>query len=108
MINLASVFAEEDASVRPFTLFFAVLISAFSITTGVMIVRKKPSAFAWLKWYFGVYLGLLLLALGAEMSQSKVSPDTTRDLIRGAVYVAIWTSYFKKSKRVLVTFGRNM
>jgi hypothetical protein len=98
-------FSEADLS-RPVTIAFATLLAALSLTTGITVYKRKPSAFKWLKWYFGVYLAIMLLAAAADASEGS-SKALVGDL-RGVFYVFIWVLYFTRSKRVLANFGRNL
>lgn len=49
------------------------------------------------------------LRLGSRVTDALWKEDTgLRELPRMGIYLLIWVSYFKKSKRVLATYGRNL
>jgi hypothetical protein len=96
--------AVRDSSIS--ALVFAIFLSALSITTGTLVYRRKPAAFPWLKWYFGVYLAIMVLAAVGEASQG-FSKGMLGE-VRGVLFVLVWGSYFMKSKRVFANFGRNL
>jgi len=108
-----------EAAGDPVALVIAFLLSALSITTSIMLILEKPSAFAWLWSYFGVFAAIMVLGLTATLVGGAVTGETGPDaaeskmrevlvMIRGLGFVALWLSYFKRSKRVRATFGRNL
>ena len=104
----------------PVGLVIAFILSGLSITTSIMLILEKRSAFAWLWWYFGVYAIVVVLAIigtvsgGANAEEAVTFADREarlrefRDLWHGIVFLIVWVSYFKRSKRVRATFGRNL
>jgi hypothetical protein len=61
------------------------LFSFLGLITAVKLWRVRPDAFKWLKAYF--LISLLLVHF---------------------IWVLIWWPYFKRSRRVKATFGRNL
>jgi hypothetical protein len=117
IVQPAAIFIE--ASGDPAGLVIAFLLSGLSMTTSIMLILEKRSALVWLWWYFGVFVTIMVLALvatifrgpGAEeagpaANEAKITAVFLT--IRGIIFVVLWVSYFKRSKRVLATFGRNL
>ncbi|HEV2112701.1 MAG TPA: DUF2569 family protein [Terriglobales bacterium] len=89
------------------------LLTGVSVPTGIAIIQRWKSTFTWLKWYFGIYAGVLALALigtfsGSANVESKDTQQAITALVRGAIYILVWVSYFRTSKRVRATFGCNL
>ena len=101
----------------PAGLAIAFVLSALSITTGIMLLLEKPSAFIWLWWFFGVQAAVLALSIGVIVGGfgsedlGVTGENGIREVVnvvRGIVSLIIWLAYFKRSKRVFATFGRNL
>ena len=89
-----------------FVVIISLMLCAFSVYVGTSLWRIRPQALKLVKIYFIVTLGLALLAL-----VGSIAGNQQKDLVRaidGLIAVAIWWSYFKKSKRVKATLGRNL
>jgi len=88
-------------------------LAAFSIFTGVSIWRVSSRALKLTKILLIIQLCLgallvvaqILESSSATSSHSSSSDPTGARMLAGSV---IWFSYFKKSKRVKATFGRNL
>jgi len=90
-------------------------IAAWNLATGISIVRRAPSA---LKMIFiqltaGGIQGVFIAADGAAlMTSSARSAGVAEALIGLGISIcagyAIWFRYFQVSKRVKITFGRNL
>jgi len=95
---------------EPIVVFLDLLLTALAILTGLGIWLKRQWLFGMIKLYFGtlVLLSLLVFYGASVESDEKVRFDTIRDGARMLGYVIIWSLYFRKSKRVLATFGRNL
>jgi hypothetical protein len=89
-------------------------LAGFSVVTGVAIWRLWPRALTLTKVLLGIQFAIgALIVLGqivetstSGASSSSSSPDATG--ARALVGSIIWFSYFKKSRRVKATFGRNI
>jgi hypothetical protein len=108
-----------EAAGDPVALVMAFLLSGLSMTTSIMLILEKRSAFGWLWWYFALYAVLMVLGLvgaifaatGAREAGPAAGEAAIKDIfsmIRGIGFVILWVSYFKRSQRVLATFGRNL
>jgi hypothetical protein len=88
-------------------------LAAFSIFTGVNVWKVSPRALRLIRILLLIQfcLGALLVlaqifdASSAASSHSATSDPTGTRMLIGSV---IWLWYFKKSKRVKATFGRNI
>ena len=89
------------------------------MTTSILLILEKRSALAWLWVYFGVYACVLILAIIGTIAENTNNETATPAdgeariraigvVLRGIVFLIVWVSYFKRSKRVLATFGRNL
>lgn len=94
---------------------FNVALAAFCIFVGVSVWRVRPGALALVKALFIVLtcVAALIIVGGAAMLSEGASRagNLSETLLPGArmlFSIAIWLAYFKKSKRVLATFGRNL
>jgi len=101
-----------DAFVGGFDLLFA----AFAIYTGIVLWRVATNALRVVKVYFvaGLVMATLAIVGGILTAQATLASNTpSQDNflavgIRMLIGVAIWWSYFKKSKRVKATYGANL
>ncbi len=105
LINLA----EAVATPQPGVIFLDLLLSAAAVTTGVSVWSKQSWAFTMVKAYFitMIVVAVLIFIGAATETNSQVQIDSFVTGIRVLVWVGIWWSYFRRSKRVLATFGRN-
>ena len=88
-------------------------LAAFSIFTGVSIWKVSSRALKLTKILLITQFclgALLVLAQMLESSSATSSHSSSSDPtgVRMLVGCVIWFSYFKKSKRVKATFGRNL
>jgi hypothetical protein len=90
------------------TIVLELMLAALSITTGIIIAKRKQAAFLWLKWYFGIIVGLSVVGFLGSLGDSQQTGAAIIEFVGGALPVIIWALYFRKSKRVLATFGRNL
>lgn len=95
---------------------FSFLLGAFSFYTGIALWRVAHNALRLVKVYFVCYLVIAVLAivagiLGAPATRVSQTPSQDNFLtvgFRALIWVAIWWSYFRKSKRVKATYGANL
>jgi hypothetical protein len=94
---------------------FNLLLGAFSLYAGICLWRVRPNALRLVKVYFVLVLSIATLAILASVVTTHSAPSSetpqTNVLTDGArmlIGVAIWWSYFKKSKRVKATYGANL
>lgn len=98
------------------TAVLAFALAAFALDVGVSLWRLRPDALSVTKVYFIVLLVLAgveilgwLYTFNAAKEAAEPGPDSGLwSAARLILFVGIWWSYFKKSKRVKVTFGRNL
>ncbi len=103
------------ASDTAFEAVFNLLLGAFSLYAGICLWRVRPNALRLVKVYFVLVLSIATLAILASVVTTHSAPSSetpqTNVLTDGArmlIGVAIWWSYFKKSKRVKATYGANL
>ena len=87
-------------------------VAAYTAWMAYVFWTLKPNAVRSLRAYFGVLLAYCLFAalvrLIPHYPSSEISAlldGLARSAIGGLVYVAVWTTYFTKSRRVANTFG---
>jgi hypothetical protein len=116
---LQPIFYLKDA--QPLSLFVVIPLAAFSFYVGITAWRVRRNALRVVKAYFLVQLalaalGLLVVVVGAntgaypgglEKKTEMVTVEAFNSL-RPAIFVWIWWSYFKRSKRVRATYGANL
>ena len=96
------------------SLAFIVLIASYQIYVGALLWKVTPDALGTLKVYFIVVsvLGVVLLGGGmAMLAVPRLSRFSERLLLDGArtlLSTLIWWLYFRKSRRVRNTYGRNL
>ncbi len=86
---------------------------ALSVYAGIMVWRVRPSALQWVTIYLvasvAFVLGNLILAMQTGvMATVEQSQDQILGSVRGLIGPIIWAFYFKKSRRVRATYGRNL
>ncbi len=108
--NAPALNPESLLSIVFFVIFYAVL--TLNVTVGICVACGASFA---LRLVFINFIALFILAaliMVVGVLTAFVSPEQGGELIGGAlaatVPVAIWFWYFKVSKRVRNTFGRNM
>jgi hypothetical protein len=112
LVNLVEILQNPHQS---FLVVFDVGMSAFSIYTGAVIWGVRSSALKLVKAYFIVMLAVAALSILGSFRTSlreiqQQSPSQNPIMVGGRIFiaVAIWWTYFKKSKRVRATFGMNL
>jgi hypothetical protein len=105
--------AAENAG-DPVTVVFDIALAGFSVFTGISLWRVSSYALSLVKAYFITFLVIGFLGLLGSLvpkGHSVADPEFAETLlgaVRPIVFVMIWWSYFKKSQRVRLTFGRNL
>jgi uncharacterized protein DUF2569 len=98
--------AADDFELR--SSIFSLLFGAMAISIGISLLSRAKVALTLVKWWLLLNAILALLVfLGSIGDAGRLGYNTDR-IARSLGYVAIWFPYFKKSKRVLNTFGRNI
>jgi hypothetical protein len=107
----------DIAILRPLGLL-NVALTALAIYTGVALWRVRPNALGLVKAYFIslVCWAVLEVISGLSAQQSaqisyinyEVAGREVAGGVAQIITVVIWWFYFKKSKRVKATFGRNL
>ena len=95
--------------------FFGYFVVAFGVITGVSVAMEAGSALRFVLIYFilqATILGLLtlegILTFTWNPQLAKQGGELIGTGIVGAIPWVIWFWYFKVSKRVRATFGRNL
>jgi hypothetical protein len=90
------------------------LIASYQLYVGVLLWKMTPNALGTLKVYFivvAVLGGLCIVAAGAVLTVPRLSAFSVRflwDGVRTLVSTGIWWMYFRESRRVRNTYGRNL
>jgi hypothetical protein len=94
---------------------FSLGIATWNLATGISIVRRAPSAprMIFIQLTTGALQGAIIVADGAALlASSPRSAGLAEALIGVGLSIcasyAIWFRYFQVSKRVKITFGRNL
>ena len=100
-----------------------VAFTMLAFCTGLSVWRVRHNAFRWVRAYLitaiclGVVAYVISLGQASDMTYDSTSPTvaehiTTRinrsQTIGSVIAAVIWWQYFKKSKRVNATFGKNL
>lgn len=92
----------------PLVIAFQLALCGFAVYTGVSVWRIRPNALKLVKAFLFVMLVLGFVgAFPPHWMHLKSKPPAAPG-IRTLVVAASWWLYFKFSKRVKVTFGRNL
>ena len=124
---LQPIFFLRDAlspSGQPITFCVDLALAVFAFYTGISLWRVRLNALKMVKVYFLVQLAVAVLSVlavvigastgadqGVALDKAKEAEMVTTDVLnslRPALFVWIWWSYFKRSKRVRATFGSNL
>ena len=94
---------------------FSLGIAAWNLATGISIVRRAPSAprMIFIQLTTGALQGAFIMADGAALLASSPGSAGVAEALIGiglatCAGYAIWFRYFQVSKRVKITFGRNL
>lgn len=87
--------------------YLCIIVS--SLAVGIQVWRVAPDALTWVKVYFIVFSAWEVLRIAYVVIVNHAGFDLPMVYrIRTLLWIAIWTAYFSKSKRVRATFGRNL
>ena len=107
VIVLVSTLAEPS----PYSLFDLAL-TVYSVLTGVAIWKLWPRALKLTKVLLIIQFAIgVILVAGQILDSSTANSSSATPDVSGArvlVFSIVWFSYFKKSRRVRATFGRNI
>ncbi len=90
-------------------LSFALVI--YGVVVGIQLWQARPAALTMLRVYFGLLLALTLFTIGLMVYRTflmHVSFWSVFAWMRTAAFLGVWVTYFRTSKRVLATYGRNL
>ena len=94
---------------------FSLGIAAWNLATGISILRRAPSAprMIFIQLTTGGLQGTIIMADGIALLASSPRSAGVAEALIGVglgicVGYAIWFRYFQVSKRVKITFGRNL
>ena len=95
-----------------------IVVSILGIIAGLYVYYRPESGFLWLRIYFYSIAGLILFnfidffvllsQMHSEGEGEAVGTLLGWSVIRPAIFLLIWVSYFRASKRVRNTFGANL
>ncbi|MDP9267419.1 MAG: hypothetical protein M3P27_03735 [Acidobacteriota bacterium] len=81
------------------------------MVTGIQLWRVRPGALTLLRVYFALVLALTLFTIGLMFYQTlgmHISLWSVVAWVRTAAFLGVWVTYFRVSKRVRATYGRNL
>jgi len=104
--------AEAANSNDPVVILTDVALAILAFCTGLSLWRVRPHALRWVRVYLVVGSCLMMIA-GLQRQATYITHEPTSSIytnpVAGAVvYAVTWWQYFRKSKRVKATFGRNL
>jgi hypothetical protein len=100
-----------------------VAFTMLAFCTGLSVWRVRHNAFRWVRVYLitaiclGVFAYVISLGQASDISYDPTSPTVAEHIatrinrsqtIGSVIAAVIWWQYFKKSKRVNATFGKNL
>lgn len=111
-----------SSSGQPITFCVNLPMAVFAFYTGISLWRVRLNALKLVKVYFLVQLALAALSVlavvvgastgayqgGTEYQTAEMVTTDALNSLRTALFVWIWWSYFKRSKRVRATYGLNL
>ena len=111
-----------SSSGQPITFCVNLPMAVFAFYTGISLWRVRLNALKLVKVYFLVQLALAALSFlavvvgarmgayqgGTEYQTAEMVTTDALNSLRTALFVWIWWSYFKRSKRVQATYGLNL
>jgi uncharacterized membrane protein YdbT with pleckstrin-like domain len=109
--RLAATFGTNHVVMMFVVMLYCVLFSieVFSIVVGVCVYLVRPYALRLLFIYFLICAAIEGCLLVLFFSVNGESQDKTFGyLFWGGIMLVVWFVYFKRSKRVRATFGRNL
>ena len=111
IIPLATM-AEAANSNDPVVILTDVALAILAFCTGLSLWRVRTHALRWVRVYLVIGSCLMMIA-GLERQATYITHEPTSSIymnpVAGAVvYAVTWWQYFRKSKRVKATFGRNL
>jgi hypothetical protein len=109
LFNTSAIFASSTDLLTK-TIFCLIVLLEF--TAGVLVWRISLRAFRFLKIYFGVlvFLGLAFITIGG-LSPEDAQGGSMSLIKFGSeelLWAIGWYMYFRRSRRIKATFGRNM
>ena len=93
--------------------FLHLALALYTAWMAYVFWRLKPNAVRLLRPYFTALLifsiALVVLSSGPKVSgREEFLKALPRAAFATVIYIAIWTTYFRKSKRVANTFGEHI
>jgi hypothetical protein len=111
VLNLRDALTSHDK----FSLVFCLLFAGYEVFIGILIAKYSPKALTHLRIYFVIciVLGLINIAFASlnssEASRASYAGGSVLAIgFRDIIAAVIWALYFRISKRVFNTFGRNL
>jgi len=93
------------------TLPLSLALVVYGMVTGIQLWRVRPGALTLLRIYFGFVVALTLFTIGLMFYGSflmHVGIWSVFAWVETAAFLAVWVTYFRVSKRVRATYGRNL
>jgi hypothetical protein len=116
-LNTASLLSTQFPSFFTFVVIDTILslgLMCFSIYAGVALWTVKSGAVKIAKTYLLVFLAyavienFLLFTVGLPSQSDIVLQEGIKQIVRSAVYFAVWYAYLNKSERVKATYGDDL
>lgn len=91
--------------------FLLIFVASFGVYSSILLLKIKTNAISTVKKYLRISLMVSIvtsvLVIAAFLIYNPIDMLTIEyfeDIISGIIYYGIWSSYFKKSKRVAATY----
>lgn len=94
----------------PIVILTEVAFTILALCTGLSLWRVRPHALRWVRAYLIAGPCLSMIAVYALQGQATYTTyePTSNPVVAAVIFVVTWWQYFRKSKRVKATFGRNL
>lgn len=113
VIGAASLMIQVPGSALVMSAYslFTLIIALYGAWVAYTLWVLKPNALITVRNYFGVLIAYsLIVALlrflphGVSGEVAEFLKDTGSQALRNVVYIAIWTTYLRRSRRIINTF----
>ena len=105
LVTIAEVANSND----PVVILAVVAVAILAFCTGLSLWRVRPHALRWVRVYLVVGSCLMMIAGVQRQATYEPTSSSYENPVAGAVgYAITWWLYFRNSKRVKATFGRNL
>ena len=95
-----------DPTEKGFIIAVDLVVGAFTVVTGLGLVRMWRNALRIAKWYFFISIGLASLATAAfALQPEEATASETVSMVRWLIGSGAWLAYLYRSERVRETYA---